>query len=125
MKGELRFRKGNFLITNSNPFVVESYSAEYGLLMAERANLVFHNKAIDGTTIKRLISRLINHFGMAYTSHILDKVKTLGFQQATATSISLGIDDLFTISSKGWLVQDAEQQSLILENTIIMGMYTR
>ena len=85
------------------------------LLMAERANLVFHNKAIDRTTMKRLISRLINHFGMAYTSHILDQVKTLGFQQATATSISLGIDDLFTISSKGWLVQDAEQQSLILE----------
>ncbi|KAL2926044.1 DNA-directed RNA polymerase subunit beta'' [Bienertia sinuspersici] len=31
---------------------------------------------------------------MAYTSHILDQVKTLGFQQATTTSISLGIDDL-------------------------------
>nr|YP_010528463.1 RNA polymerase beta'' subunit [Tylosema esculentum]UXW65277.1 RNA polymerase beta'' subunit [Tylosema esculentum] len=83
--------------------------------MAERANLVFHNKAIDGTAIKRLISRLIDHFGMAYTSHILDQVKTLGFQQATATSISLGIDDLLTIPSKGWLVQDAEQQTLILE----------
>ncbi|PHT40427.1 ATP synthase subunit alpha, chloroplastic [Capsicum baccatum] len=39
----------------------------------------------------------------------------VGFQQATATSISLGIDDLLTIPSKGWLVQDAEQQSLILE----------
>nr|YP_009566994.1 RNA polymerase beta' subunit [Ipomoea cynanchifolia]YP_009567424.1 RNA polymerase beta' subunit [Ipomoea x leucantha]AGW96582.1 RNA polymerase beta' subunit [Ipomoea trifida]QBB74219.1 RNA polymerase beta' subunit [Ipomoea triloba]QBB73617.1 RNA polymerase beta' subunit [Ipomoea cynanchifolia]QBB74305.1 RNA polymerase beta' subunit [Ipomoea x leucantha]QCU82296.1 RpoC2 [Ipomoea triloba] len=85
------------------------------VLMAERANLVFHNKVIDGTAMKRLISRLINHFGMAYTSHILDQVKTLGFQQATATSISLGIDDLLTIPSKGWLVQDAEQQSLILE----------
>ncbi|YP_001671673.1 RNA polymerase beta'' subunit (chloroplast) [Carica papaya] len=83
--------------------------------MAERANLVFHNKVIDGTAIKRLISRLIDRFGMAYTSHILDQVKTLGFQQATATSISLGIDDLLTIPSKGWLVQDAEQQSLILE----------
>nr|YP_009662342.1 RNA polymerase beta' subunit [Tiarella polyphylla]QCU47537.1 RNA polymerase beta' subunit [Tiarella polyphylla] len=85
------------------------------VLMAERANLVFHNKVIDGTAMKRLISRLIDHFGMAYTSHILDQVKTLGFQQATATSISLGIDDLLTIPSKGWLVQDAEQQSLILE----------
>nr|YP_009561458.1 RpoC2 [Deutzianthus tonkinensis]QAT19547.1 RpoC2 [Deutzianthus tonkinensis] len=85
------------------------------VLMAERANQVFHNKVIDGTAIKRLISRLIDHFGMAYTSHILDQVKTLGFQQATATSISLGIDDLLTIPSKGWLVQDAEQQSLILE----------
>ncbi|EXB81499.1 hypothetical protein L484_014307 [Morus notabilis] len=49
------------------------------------------------------------------TSHILDQVKTLGFRQATATSISLGIDDLLTIPSKGWLVQDAEQQRLILE----------
>nr|ATV97552.1 RNA polymerase beta subunit [Lecythis minor] len=85
------------------------------VLMAERANLVFHNKAIDGTAMKRLISRLIDYFGMAYTSHILDQVKTLGFQQATATSISLGIDDLLTIPSKGWLVQDAEQQGLILE----------
>ena len=85
------------------------------VLMAERASLVFHNKMIDGTAIKRLISRLIDHFGMAYISHILDQVKTLGFQQATATSISLGIDDLLTIPSKGWLVQDAEQQSFILE----------
>nr|YP_010635851.1 RNA polymerase beta'' subunit [Rhynchotechum vestitum]WBQ48236.1 RNA polymerase beta'' subunit [Rhynchotechum vestitum] len=85
------------------------------VLMAKRANLVFHNKVIDGTAMKRLISRLIDHFGMAYTSHILDQVKTLGFQQATATSISLGIDDLLTIPSKRWLVQDAEQQSLILE----------
>nr|YP_009170059.1 RNA polymerase beta' subunit [Larrea tridentata]ALE28849.1 RNA polymerase beta' subunit [Larrea tridentata]QCW94641.1 RNA polymerase subunit beta [Larrea tridentata] len=85
------------------------------VLMAERANLIYHNKAIDGTAIKRLISRLIDHFGMAYTSHILDQIKTLGFQQATSTSISLGIDDLLTIPSKGWLVQDAEQQSLIFE----------
>uniref|UniRef100_UPI00315DDA18 RNA polymerase beta'' subunit n=1 Tax=Plantago rigida TaxID=101994 RepID=UPI00315DDA18 len=83
--------------------------------MAERANLVFHNKVINGTAIKGLISQLIDHFGMAYTSHILDQVKTLGFQQATSTSISLGIDDLLTIPSKRWLVQDAEQQSFILE----------
>nr|YP_010702905.1 RNA polymerase beta'' subunit [Campanula carpatica]WCO10185.1 RNA polymerase beta'' subunit [Campanula carpatica] len=82
--------------------------------MSERANLVFHNKVLDGTAMKRLISRLIDHFGMAYTSHILDQVKTLGFQQATVTSISLGIDDLLTLPSKRWLVQDAEQQSFIL-----------
>ncbi|KAE9586351.1 putative DNA-directed RNA polymerase [Lupinus albus] len=43
--------------------------------MAERSHLVFHNKVIGGTPIKRLIRRLIDHFGMAYTSHILDQVK--------------------------------------------------
>nr|UVH66097.1 RNA polymerase beta'' subunit [Eriocaulon australe] len=89
--------------------------------MAERADLVFHNKVINGTAMKQLISRLINHFGMGYTSHILDQVKTLGFHQATATSISLGIDDLLTIPSKGWLVQDAEQQNFLLEKHHLYG----
>jgi DNA-directed RNA polymerase subunit beta' len=71
--------------------------------------------------MKRLISRLIDHFGMGYTSHILDQIKTLGFHQATTTSISLGIEDLLTIPSKGWLVQDAEQQSFLLEKHYYYG----
>ena len=58
--------------------------------------------------MKRLINGLLNHFGMAYTSHILDQVKILGFQRATATSISLGIDDLLTVPTKGWLIQDGQ-----------------
>ncbi|CAI9259143.1 unnamed protein product [Lactuca saligna] len=95
------------------------------VLMAERPTQVFHNKVIDGTAMKRLISRFIDHYGIGYTSHILDQVKTLGFRQATAASISLGIDDLLTIPSKRWLVQDAEQQSFILEKHHHYGMYTR
>ncbi|GAB2283083.1 DNA-directed RNA polymerase subunit beta' [Dionaea muscipula] len=95
--------------------VIASREQNIEVLMAERTNRVFHTKVIDGTAMKRLIKRLIDHFGMAYTSHILDQVKTLGFQQATLASISLGIDDLLTIPSKGWLVHDVEQQSLILE----------
>nr|ART87652.1 RpoC2 [Tsuga ulleungensis] len=78
-------------------------------------NLPFYNKVMDKTAIKKLISRLIDHFGMTYTSHILDQLKTSGFQQATDTAISLGIDDLLTAPSKGWLVQDAEQQGSISE----------
>jgi DNA-directed RNA polymerase subunit beta' len=58
---------------------------------------------------------------MGYTSHILDQIKTLGFHQATTTSISLGIEDLLTIPSKGWLVQDAEQQSFLLEKHYYYG----
>ncbi|KAJ6741244.1 DNA-DIRECTED RNA polymerase [Salix purpurea] len=111
---ESRLRKGSFPSINSN-LLPSPIHRNMEVFMAERANLFFHNKVIDGTAIKRIISRFIDHFGMAYTSHILDQVKTLGFQQATATSISLGIDDLLTIPSKGWLVQDAEQQSFILE----------
>ncbi|CAK7328789.1 unnamed protein product [Dovyalis caffra] len=90
---ESRSRKGSFPSINSN-LLPSPIQRNMEVFMAERANLFFHNKVIDGTAIKRIISRFIDHFGMAYTSHILDQVKTLGFQQATATSISLGIDDL-------------------------------
>jgi DNA-directed RNA polymerase subunit beta' len=68
---------------------------------------------MDKNAIKKLISRLIDHFRMTYTSHILDQLKTSGFQQATDTTISLGIDDLLTTPSKAWLVQDAKQQGSI------------
>lgn len=62
---------------------------------SERANLVLNKKSIDG--IADLWRRLISHFSNqnAYTSHILNQVKTLG--QAIATSNSLGISDLLRI----------------------------
>nr|YP_010567141.1 RNA polymerase beta'' subunit [Vallisneria denseserrulata x Vallisneria spiralis]UZC33369.1 RNA polymerase beta'' subunit [Vallisneria denseserrulata x Vallisneria spiralis] len=65
--------------------------------------------------MKGLISRFIDHFGMGYTSYILEQMKSLGFEQATVTSISLGIEDLLTIPSKRWLVQDVEQQNFGLD----------
>lgn len=77
--------------------------------MADRAELLSYNKMMDRTAIKQLISRLAIHFGIAYTTNILDQIKILGFQQATKVSISLGIDDLLTVPSKGWLVQDVER----------------
>nr|YP_009975416.1 RNA polymerase beta'' subunit [Drypetes lateriflora]QNK04757.1 RNA polymerase beta'' subunit [Drypetes lateriflora] len=91
------------------------------VLMPEQVNLVFNNKVIDGNAIKRLISRLINHFGMAYTSYILDQVKILGFQQATATSISLGIDDLLSIPSKERIAQDLEEQKFCFDKHYSYG----
>nr|YP_010958403.1 RNA polymerase b''-subunit [Vandenboschia auriculata]ALO81792.1 RNA polymerase b''-subunit [Vandenboschia auriculata] len=83
--------------------------------MAERAELLSYNKMMDRTSIKQLLRRLALHFGIAYTTNILDQIKILGFQQATRASISLGIDDLLTVPSKGWLVQDIERQGYISE----------
>nr|QYB18296.1 RNA polymerase beta'' subunit [Sphaerocarpos texanus] len=83
--------------------------------MTEPVNLIFYNKVMDRTAIKQLISRLIAHFGITYTTHILDQLKTLGFQQATFEAISLGIDDLLTAPSKGWLIEDAEQYGNLSE----------
>nr|BDZ75500.1 DNA-directed RNA polymerase subunit beta'' [Trematodon longicollis] len=89
--------------------------------MAEPAKMLFYNKVIDRTAIKQLISRLIAHFGITYTTHILDQLKSIGFKQATQAAISLGIDDLLTAPSKGWLIQDAEQQGYTSEKNYRYG----
>ncbi|XP_057835317.2 photosystem I P700 chlorophyll a apoprotein A1-like [Cryptomeria japonica] len=65
---------------------------------------------MDKFVMKHLIRRFVNQFGMTYTSHILDQLKIIGFQQATDAAISLGIDDLLTTPSKAWLIQDAQQR---------------
>nr|YP_010189111.1 RNA polymerase beta'' subunit [Ulota hutchinsiae]QZJ48063.1 RNA polymerase beta'' subunit [Ulota hutchinsiae] len=89
--------------------------------MAEPAKMLFYNKVMDRTAIKQLISRLIAHFGITYTTHILDQLKNLGFKQATQAAISLGIDDLLTAPSKSWLIQDAEQQGYTSEKNYRYG----
>lgn len=89
--------------------------------MAEPAKMLFYNKVMDRTAIKQLINKLIAHFGITYTTHILDQLKTIGFKQATQTAISLGIDDLLTAPSKGWLIKDAEQQSYTSEKHYCYG----
>nr|BCB64820.1 RNA polymerase beta subunit-2 [Chamaecyparis obtusa var. obtusa]BCB64903.1 RNA polymerase beta subunit-2 [Chamaecyparis obtusa var. obtusa]BCB65069.1 RNA polymerase beta subunit-2 [Chamaecyparis obtusa var. obtusa]BCB65152.1 RNA polymerase beta subunit-2 [Chamaecyparis obtusa var. obtusa]BCB65235.1 RNA polymerase beta subunit-2 [Chamaecyparis obtusa var. obtusa] len=75
----------------------------------------FFNKGMDKFVMKHLIRRFVNQFGMTYTSHILDQLKILGFQQATDAAISLGIDDLLTTPAKLWLIQDVQQQGFASE----------
>nr|YP_009547634.1 RNA polymerase beta'' subunit [Antrophyum semicostatum]AYW16237.1 RNA polymerase beta'' subunit [Antrophyum semicostatum] len=81
--------------------------------MTDHYALPFCNKTLDRITMKRLINKLVVCFGIASTTNILDQVKTLGFQQATKASISLGIDDLSAVPTRNWLVQDAEKQGYI------------
>nr|UFP91553.1 RNA polymerase beta'' subunit [Selaginella erythropus] len=78
--------------------------------MAEPGQSLFCNRVMDRTAMKQFISSLMIHFGKVYTAHILDQLKTLGFQQATRAAVSLGIDDLITTPSREWLIQDAESR---------------
>nr|WCR30448.1 RNA polymerase beta'' subunit [Selaginella remotifolia] len=79
--------------------------------MAEPAGrLLFCNKVMDKTAMKQFIGGLVTLFGTVYTAHILDQLKTLGFQQATNVAMSLGIDDLLATPLREWLIRDAESQ---------------
>nr|YP_009555720.1 RNA polymerase subunit beta'' [Selaginella kraussiana]AZU95837.1 RNA polymerase subunit beta'' [Selaginella kraussiana] len=84
--------------------------------MAEPGRLLSCNRVMDGTAMRRLISSLVTRFGTVYTAHVPDQLKTLGFQQATSASLSLGIDDLSATPSREWLIRDAESLALFENN---------
>nr|AJE61550.1 RNA polymerase beta'' subunit [Cystopteris protrusa] len=83
--------------------------------MTDQTELPFCNKTMDRVAMRRLIGKLVVSFGIASTTNISDQIKILGFQQATKASVSLGIDDLLAVPSRGWLVQDAEKQGYVSE----------
>nr|WKT05827.1 RNA polymerase beta'' subunit [Entransia fimbriata] len=73
-------------------------------------SLAFYNQVIDKFFIKKLLGWIVLRLGTHNTIDILDALKTLGFQYATLTGISLGIDDLLIHQTKSGLIEDAEQQ---------------
>lgn len=79
--------------------------------MAQLKNRIFYNQVMDKSAIKQLIIRLVACLGRVCTAHILDQLKTLGFQYSTQTGISLGIDDLLASPLKNWILQDAENEA--------------
>jgi RNA polymerase Rpb1, domain 5/RNA polymerase Rpb1, domain 4 len=72
---------------------------------------IFYNQVINKSSIKKLIGRLLSYRGYIYTAHILDQIKSLGFEYSTKKGISLGIDDLLSSPLRTWVIQDAEYEA--------------
>lgn len=83
--------------------------------------LMFYNYVMDRPAMRRMIGRLTVWHGNEITTSVLDQLKSLGFDYATRTGISLGIDDLLASASRTPLVLDAEYQAQISEESCERG----
>ena len=55
---------------------------------------VFFNTCFDKGELKNLVAWLINHYDANTTLNFLERLKQVGFEQATLAGVSLGLDDL-------------------------------
>ncbi len=76
--------------------------------LPEDAEFEWINKAVKKKDLVKLVSRLFRFFGQAKTAKTLDKIKELGFIQATLGGISLNIDDMVIPKSKAKIVTSAK-----------------
>src|SRR6202012_682978 len=74
---------------------------------------------INGLLKKKGIGQLVNYcylnLGLEVTGRALDRIKELGFQYATRSGLSVGLDDMVIPDSKYTVVHDAEKQVITLQ----------
>jgi DNA-directed RNA polymerase subunit beta' len=86
--------------------------------------LGFPNKVIGKSHIGDLIWNCYKHCGHDKTVQTLDRLKELGFQEATRAGVSIGIDDMIIPKEKGQEIENAQKQIADVEKQYRKGVLT-
>ncbi len=83
---------------------------------------------INGLLKKKGIGQMVNYcylnLGLEVTVKALDRIKELGFQYATRSGLSVGLDDMVIPESKYTVVRDAERQVVAMQQQYLDGSIT-
>lgn len=97
----------------------ELIETSVGRLLFNRAlpdDFPYINTQVDKTELAEVVARIIKKYGIEGTPPILDNIKKFGFEYATRSGISWGINDLMIPAAKKDLVKTAEMEvSLIID----------
>ncbi|MFH1894868.1 MAG: DNA-directed RNA polymerase subunit beta' [Patescibacteria group bacterium] len=85
----------------------------------------FQNNLIKVKDLERITTKIITKFGLKIAEEVLDKIKNLGFEYATKSGISWGLDDLVIPPQKGQIIEDAEKAAELVEGHYKKGLLTK
>lgn len=88
------------------------------------AELGYVNKPVGKKQLSEVILRCYNIAGHEKTVEVLDKLKQLGFTEATKAGISIGIDDMIIPAEKEAVIAKAYQSVTLVEKQYRMGAIT-
>jgi len=84
----------------------------------------FINKTVDGKVMKGIVSKVFKDYGSERTAEILDKIKALGFEYATISGLSIGMDDISVPKEKAGMIEEAENKVDEIEMQLRRGLIT-
>ncbi|MCL5263273.1 MAG: DNA-directed RNA polymerase subunit beta', partial [Acidobacteria bacterium] len=83
---------------------------------------------VNGLLKKKGIGQLVNYcylnLGLETTVKMLDRIKELGFQYATRSGLSVGLDDMVIPEAKYTTVSEAERQAVAVQQQYLDGAIT-
>ena len=87
------------------------------------SQLQFYNAAIDKAALRSLTAECIRLLGEGAAA-TLDNLKTLGFDYATKSGISVAMNDIEEPPNKSELLADADRQVSLIEDQLNRGLIT-
>jgi len=85
----------------------------------------FKNKEMTQKELKSVVEEIINILGTEKTPEILDKIKALGFEYATKSGLSWGMDDISLPVEKPRIVEEAIKRVEQIRKQYQEGLLTR
>ena len=104
--------------------IIETSVGRVILNMALPDNFDFVNQELRSKDIKALVGKIFMQFGVGETAKILDKIKTIGFEYATKSGVSWGMNDLVIPKEKKQTIEEAMKQIEVIEDYYNRGLLT-
>jgi len=86
--------------------------------------LGFYNRAIDKSSLKKIVTDCCKLISDEDTAAVLDSIKQLGFHYATKSGTTISMNDIEVPTSKSKLLEEAEERVTIIENQYNRGLIT-
>ncbi len=110
---------------NINNLLVETSVGRAILNSVLPEGVDFVNKELNSKQLRLLTEEIIRNAGPERAQDFLDKIKTLGFQYATKSGISWGMDDLNTPVEKEKIVTEAQKEVDEIRRQYREGLLTK
>lgn len=82
----------------------------------------FMNEEITIKRMSLLVDELIMHYGIDATPKVLDKIKDFGYQYATYSGVTWGIDNVRVPEGKGAIVARGRKEETVVRNQFSEGL---
>jgi len=107
-----------------NLLCIKVNNMKMNLIEKQSNNNILFNACFDKNQIKNLVSWYLITYGERITIQFLERLKTVGFHQATLAGISLGIEDLQIPPDKPILITKTKLENEKLNKAINCGLLT-
>jgi len=89
------------------------------------ATYPFINELINSKKIEKIVGEIIEKENQQIIEDTLDKIKDLGFESATISGITWGMDDLIVPPEKEKIIKNAEREIELIESHFKRGLLSK